>query len=85
MSTETQSTCQLESSRSTISGKKNLNPVCSEYSDTQLIKRFQDGDSKVFDLLYLRYRDRVYGIIRCIISNPEDVLDLTQDVFLKAY
>ena len=53
--------------------------------DVQLIQRFQAGDSEVFDLLYLRYRDRIYGVIRSIISNREDALDITQDVFLKAY
>ena len=45
----------------------------------------QDGDSEAFNLLYLRYRGRIHGVIRAIISNPEDALDVTQDVFLKAY
>ena len=59
--------------------------VPTDSPDSRLIERFQEGDSEVFDLLYLRYRDRVYGVICSIISNREDALDLTQDIFLKAY
>ena len=59
--------------------------VPTDSPDSLLIERFQEGDSEVFDLLYLRYRDRIYGVICSIISNREDALDLTQDVFLKAY
>ena len=54
-------------------------------TDAQLIQRFQEGDSGVFDLLYRRYQHRIYGVIRTIIPHREDALDLTQDVFLKAY
>ena len=54
-------------------------------TDVQLIERFQAGNSEVFNLLYRRYRDRTYGVICSIISNPDDALDITQDVFLKAY
>ena len=54
-------------------------------SDTQIVDHFQRGDSTAFDFLYLRYRDRIYGVICSIISNREDALDITQDVFLKAY
>ena len=59
--------------------------VPTDSPDSRLIERFQEGDSDVFGLLYLRYRDRVYGVICSIISSREDALDLTQDVFLKAY
>ena len=59
--------------------------IATDPPDIQLIQRFQAGDSGVFDLLYLRYHDRIYGVIRSIISNREDALDITQDVFLKAY
>ena len=62
-----------------------LASMAADPPDVQLVQRFQAGDSEVFDLLYLRYRDRIYGVIRSIISNREDALDITQDVFLKAY
>ena len=43
------------------------------------------GDARAFDLLYLRHRDRIHNVILSIVSHPEDALDLTQEVFLKAY
>ena len=66
-------------------------------SDTQIVDHFQRGDSTAFDFLYLRYRstewltkaieipDRIYGVICSMVSNREDALDITQDIFLKAY
>ena len=54
-------------------------------SDTQIVDHFQRGDSTVFHFLYLRYHDRIYGVICSMISNREDALDISQDVFLKAY
>ena len=53
--------------------------------DSVLITRFRSGETSVFDQLYLRHRDRIHGVIRSIIANPDDALDLTQEVFLKAY
>ena len=54
-------------------------------SDTQIVDHFQRGDSTAFEFLYLRYHDRIYGVICSMISNREDALDISQDVFLKAY
>ena len=59
--------------------------IHSEPPDSVLIARFQAGESGVFDLLYLRYRDRIHAVILAVVSNPDDALDLTQEVFLKAY
>lgn len=53
--------------------------------DSVLITRFQLGDSGVFDQLYLRHYSRIHGVILAIVSHPDDALDLTQEVFLKAY
>ena len=53
--------------------------------DSHLILRFQSGDVSAFDRLYLRHRDRIHGVILSVVSNPDDALDLTQEVFFKAY
>lgn len=53
--------------------------------DSVLITRFRSGETSVFDQLYLRHRDRIHGVIRFIIADPDDALDLTQEVFFKAY
>ena len=67
------------------SKKSCLWPIQIDSPDVQLIQRFQEGDSKVFNLLYRRYHDRIYGVICSMISNREDALDISQDVFLQAY
>ena len=54
-------------------------------SDSALITRFQSGEFGVFDILYLRHYDRIHGVILSVVCNPEDALDITQEVFLKAY
>lgn len=59
--------------------------IHSEPTDTVLIARFQSGESGVFDILYLRHYDRIHGIILSVVFNLEDALDITQEVFLKAY
>ena len=53
--------------------------------DSVLILRFQSGESGVFDLLYHRHHDRIHAVILSVVCNPDDALDLTQEVFLKAY
>ena len=45
--------------------------------DSVLIPRFQSGDT--------RHHSRIHAVILSVVSNPDDALDLTQDVFLKAY
>ena len=62
-----------------------LPPSVNEPSDTHLIQRFQTGDVADFDLLYHRHHDRIHGVIRTMIPNPEDAGDLTQEVFYRAY
>ena len=83
MSIQAQDAFQFNSSYLPISDSRFALETDSD--DSQLVERFQEGDLEVFDLLYLRYHNRIHGVIRAIISNPEDALDVTQDVFLKAY
>ncbi len=53
--------------------------------DFGLIKRAQDSDSAAFNEIVLAYRKRVMGTIARLISRPEDVEDVTQEVFLRLY
>lgn len=83
MSMQTQEAFQFNTSYVPISDSRLL--LETDSHDSALVERFQEGDSEAFDLLYLRYRSRIHGVVRAIISNPEDACDVTQDVFLKAY
>jgi len=53
--------------------------------DGDLVKRAQEGDTRAFDALILKYGDKLYGMIYNMTSNKEDTHDLLQDVFAKAY
>jgi RNA polymerase sigma-70 factor, ECF subfamily len=53
--------------------------------DFELIKRARKGDGAAFNELVLAYRKRILGTIARLISHPEDVEDVGQEVFLRLY
>ena len=53
--------------------------------DFAVIERAQSGDSAAFNEVVLAYRKRTLGTIARLISRPEDVEDVGQEVFLRLY
>jgi RNA polymerase sigma-70 factor (ECF subfamily) len=53
--------------------------------DADLVHQAARGSVESYNLLVSRWEKRVYNYLLRITSNREDALDLTQDVFLKAY
>ena len=53
--------------------------------DWSIVRRVQEGDVAAFDLLTVKYRNRIYGVVYNLTSNREDASDLTQDAFIKAF
>src|ERR1035441_9223620 len=53
--------------------------------DFEIIKRAQAGDGPAFNEIVLAYRKRTLGTIARLISRPEDVEDVGQEVFLRLY
>jgi len=53
--------------------------------DRDLVRRAQGGDRHAFDLLVLKYQQKVASLIGRYVRDPVEVLDVTQDAFLKAY
>lgn len=53
--------------------------------DQDLVRRAQAGDRRAFDLLVLKYQQKVASLIGRYVRDPVEVLDVTQDAFLKAY
>ncbi len=53
--------------------------------DADLIRKAREGDVGAFNALVSRWDKRVYNYLLRILGNREDALDLSQDVFLKAY
>lgn len=54
-------------------------------TDLQLVRKARQGDRSAFDLLVLKYQSRVASIISRYIYDSQEVLDLTQETFIKAY
>ena len=56
-----------------------------EDTDAVLVTRVQAGDNRAFDLLFNRYKHRLRSAVSRILDNREDVDDVVQDAFVKAY
>ncbi|MGP1719327.1 RNA polymerase sigma factor RpoE [Shewanella frigidimarina] len=56
-----------------------------QYSDQQLVERVQQGDKNAFNLLVLKYQNKVMSLISRYVRNQADVADVTQEAFIKAY
>ena len=56
-----------------------------EVEDRDLIAKARKGDVEAYNLLVSRWEKRVFNYLLRLVSNREDALDVSQDVFLKAY
>ena len=54
-------------------------------TDQVLVERVQRGDKKAFDLLVLKYQHKVANLISRYVRDQAEVLDVTQEAFIKAY
>ena len=56
-----------------------------DLTDQQLVARVQKGDKKAFDLLVLKYQHRIMSLISRYLRNSDEVQDVAQEAFIKAY
>lgn len=56
-----------------------------ETTDEVIAVKVQQGDIDAFGDLVARYEDKLKRYARKFLSRPEDIEDLVQDVFIKAY
>jgi len=54
-------------------------------TDEIIAIRVQNGDSEAFSILLERYEKKITRYARKFLSHPDDVKDIVQDVFVKAY
>lgn len=54
-------------------------------ADQELVSRAQEGDKRAFDLLVIKYQQKVANLISRYIRDPSETMDVTQEAFLKAY
>ncbi len=54
-------------------------------ADAELVERVKQGDKKAFDLLVLKYQQKVANLISRYVKDSSEVFDVTQEAFIKAY
>ena len=59
--------------------------IKTEINDYRLVQRVLKGDRKSFDLLVLRYQQRVTAVVGRYNLSNEEIKDITQETFIKAY
>jgi len=53
-------------------------------TDEKLVKLFEQGNSRAFEVLLLRYKSKVFAYIFLFVRNRELTEDIFQDTFIKA-
>jgi RNA polymerase sigma-70 factor, ECF subfamily len=53
--------------------------------DRELVRRAQHGEKEAFEVLVAKHQGRVFAVAGGILRNRQDVEDIAQQVFLKAY
>lgn len=53
--------------------------------DMELVHRVQRGDKTGFDLLVLRYQNKILNLITRYVHDPHEAQDVAQEAFIKAY
>ena len=53
--------------------------------DQVLVDRAQRGDRRAFDLLVLKYQQKIVKLVMRYVRDPAEALDVSQEAFVKAY
>lgn len=53
--------------------------------DQELVSRVQKGDKKAFDVLVIKYQQKVIKLVMRFVRDPIEAQDVSQEAFIKAY
>jgi len=56
-----------------------------EVEDRDLVSQAQQGRVEAYNVLVSRWEKKIFNYLLRLVRNPEDAMDVSQDVFLKAY
>lgn len=59
--------------------------MATKTTDKELVERVKNGDKAAYDLLVLKYQQRIVNLTSRFVRNQSDALDVTQEAFIKAY
>lgn len=68
-----------------VAGEAQAGTTARRIDDRELVHRAQHGDRDAFEVLVRKHQGRVFAVAGGILRNREDVEDIAQQVFLKAY
>ncbi|WP_067587904.1 RNA polymerase sigma factor RpoE [Endozoicomonas ascidiicola] len=57
----------------------------SQDSDQQLVDRVKQGDKRAYDMLVIKYQQRILGLVGGYVNDFQEVQDVAQEAFIKAY
>ena len=60
-------------------------PLSEKDIDFALVQRVQRGDKKAFDLLVLKYQNKIGHLVSRYVHDAHESQDVTQEAFIKAY
>ena len=53
--------------------------------DQALVERVQQGDKTAFDVLVLKYQNKIIKLVNRYVHDPDEAMDVAQEAFIKAY
>jgi RNA polymerase sigma-70 factor (ECF subfamily) len=53
--------------------------------DQALVERVQQGDKSAFDILVLKYQNKIIQLVNRYVHDPDEAMDVAQEAFIKAY
>ncbi|MBV32711.1 MAG: RNA polymerase sigma factor RpoE [Porticoccaceae bacterium] len=62
-----------------------IDQTTSNVTDCQLLSRVKKGDKRAFELIVIKYQQKVQNSLTRFIKDQDELNDLTQEVFIKVY
>jgi RNA polymerase sigma-70 factor (ECF subfamily) len=56
-----------------------------ETPDADLVSSFQSGNTRAFDRLVLRHKDRIFNLCYRLLGDHQEAYDTAQEIFIKVY
>lgn len=58
--------------------------TATQYTDSELLKRYREGDEQAFELLVKKHKNKVFTTIMVIVKDTYEAEDILQETFIKA-
>ena len=68
-----------------LNGANNKTMMEKTLSETEALKRVQNGNREAYQVIVLRYMQTAYFIALGFVHNQQDALDISQDAFIRAF